>query len=190
MLCEENGMRPILIDLQSEDRNIPSELMTSSKHKFDSLHQALELSKKQSKLFEENGMTVIRRKIETSPFHPEAPSEFNQYVLSDGRHFESHVQLLLSDDHSFNLSEISRVGNGHLSKNIFKKLDTGSFIQMITFRTYTGVKEDFDLKINNLCDYYEKLGLVLVKRPKIEFAIFDTNSQHDKNWLKTVYNEQ
>ena len=97
-------------------------------------------------------------------------------------YFEAHINCVITEAERDTLRAIAVCHNSHLSKNFFKKLEDGKFVNMITNREYSGTYESFmnnlellkaDLKINNI--QFEKVIT--------EFSIYDTKVSHDFKWL-------
>ena len=185
--CKAIGVKPIVIDLQKKSGDVLCDVMTSST--ISTSDRTIETARKEMLYIEmelvKSGFNVVRCKIETVPWHPEAPSEHNGKRHFPGSHFESHLGVIVKNSLDFYLlQEFSKKFSMHLSKNAFKKFDDGSFCQMVTFRSYTAVKEDFELTINEIVRTLKDHGLVFEKAPTIEFAIYDSDAAHDNDWLE------
>lgn len=135
------------------------------------------------------GMIAVRTKIETVPWHEEAPSSTNGLTMAPNRYFESHVQAALRDNapdgqpSDFSrLAEIAKTFGAHLSQNM-KKRAHGISIHMLTLRTHEGTWEDFKLEVEALVGAIHAAGISL-RKSEIEYAILDTNVDHDAAWLK------
>ena len=184
--CREIGVKPIILDLQKKSGDVLCEVMTSStistydktvvEAKSDMISICALLTKA--------GFEVIRSKIETVPWHPLAPSEHNGVKHFEGSHFETHFGVIINhSDDVENLKAIANRFNLHLSKNILKRRPDGSCIQMATYRSYDKVSEDFSLLVDEILKAMYAKHLALEKLPKIEFAVYDSNHQHDMNWI-------
>ena len=186
-VCTRIGVKPIILDLQKKSGDVLCEVMTSSIYSTEDIciGSAKAQALGQAVLLEVEGFKVIRTKIETVPWHPEAPSEHNGKRHFMGSHFEAHLGVVINyPEDAENLKELCHRFEMHLSKNIFKRRPDGSYIQMATYRSYDKVKEDFELLVNEISNVLFSKHLVLEKLPKIEFAIFDSNIHHDSQWLK------
>ena len=184
--CREIGVKPIILDLQKKSGDVLCEVMTSStistydktvvEAKSDMISICALLTKA--------GFEVIRSKIETVPWHPLAPSEHNGVKHFEGSHFETHFGVIINhSDDVENLNAIANRFNLHLSKNILKRRPDGSYIQMATYRSYDKVIVDFSLLVDEILNAMYAKHLALEKLPKIEFAVYDSNHQHDMNWI-------
>lgn len=184
--CREIGVKPIILDLQKKSGDVLCEVMTSStistydKTVVEAKADMISICE----LFTKAGFEVIRSKIETVPWHPLAPSEHNGVKHSEGSHFETHFGVIINhSDDVENLKAIANRFNLHLSKNILKRRPDGSYIQMATYRSYNKVSEDFSLLVDEILKAMYAKHLSLEKLPKIEFAVYDSNHQHDMNWI-------
>ncbi len=178
--CLNIGVKPIVIDLENGNTDV----MTSSKFYGDnrtSYEKVKEISKQLSFL----DYTVLREKIETIPFHPSAPSiKFKNDKMPKDCYFESHIGVKINTVKEKEiLSKISEKFNGHLSKNFFKKMEDGTYIQMLTIRNYNTYYEIFKQDIENCINDLKKFNFQTEKEI-IEFSIFDTKVSHDFLWLK------
>lgn len=177
--CDDIGVKPIVLDLENSNTVI-KDVMTSSKYYGDNRTAYLECERISNEL-KTRGYDVVRKKIETIPWHPAAPIKFN--TMPKNCYFESHIGVLIKTEQDKNLLvEITKKHNAHISRNFFKKLDTGEYVQMLTLRNYntiyTSFKEDVQMLIdelkNNSFEYEKEI---------IEFSIYDTKVSHDFNWL-------
>lgn len=178
--CAKIGVKPIVIDLENGDHDV----MTSSKF-FGNNRSSYEKVKSIAKDLTEMGYLVIREKIETIPFHPSAPSDkFKNNKMPKDCYFESHIGIRVSSkEDKEKLVDISKKFNGHLSKNFFKKLEDGSYIQMLTIRNYATYYESFRSDIDNCIKELKDIGFQTEKEI-VEFSIYDTKVSHDFEWLK------
>lgn len=181
-ICRSIGVKAIVLDLEANDTDI-RDVMTSSKLYGTDDEAFAELARIAEDL-ESADLAVVRRKIETAPWHPEAPTEKNGIVMPLGSYFESHfgINILPSEkDHLKQLIDESDLPNSlHLSRNAFKQ-DDDRITVMATARSYEGVAEDF---IANVADHHRLLSSYFdVDDPIVEFALFDSNTQHDDEWI-------
>lgn len=125
-----------MLDLEINQNNKIQDMMSSSKY-FGDNRGAYDEMEKISKLFYNSGFKILRKKIETVPWHP-IIEESNTETISNSLYFESHLQLLLQNENDLSdelLEQLQKMVPGKLkkSKNIFKKIDNG-FIKMLTLR--------------------------------------------------------
>jgi len=188
-VCHDLGVKPIILDLQATDGStIMEDVMTSSKHYGNNSSAYLELQRIYTGLILE-GMTVVRRKIETVPWHPAAPSTKHTFpTMPANCYFETHIAVISSDDRKDELKRISESYNAHLSRNMFKKLEGDDYVVMITYRTFTQLREEFEAHARELREVL-KANEFQINDIVTEFSIYDTKEGHDSKWLKNLDKE-
>lgn len=179
--CTIAQVKPISLNLINTQGETIIDNMTSSKF-FGTNSSVLEEVSRISKILKDNGLTVIREKVETVPWHPLAPQSEKQEMPKDC-YFEAHIEVHEPKESiEYNsvypvLEEICKDHNAHFSKNINKTNGT----RMNTIRVYTN-RIDFDKKVNSFLQTLNEYGLH--HEPVIsEFSLYDTKITHDKNWL-------
>jgi len=191
--CQYLGVKPIVIELQLENGTL-EDVMTSSKH-FGDNRSAYEESERITNELTKMGYRVVRKKIETVPWHSAAPIIDGILPIPNDCYFESHIGVVITPDEKQELDSfveglntgIEDTGSGgvaKLSQNFFKKSKDGSkFVNMITYRNnlcgYETFKDEVELIKESLVSSgfnYEKV--------EVEYAIYDTNITHDDVWLK------
>jgi len=175
--CYDIGVKPIVLDLKKDLIDV----MTSSKivgTNKEAYFECIRISEALNVL----GYDVIREKIESVTYHPSAPVDVND-KMPENCYFESHIGCLVNDDNEKTVLEyIAKKNNAHLSRNVFKKNEDGSYINMVTYRQYDGTTKSFGDKIKHLQNELDDSGF---KYDKIitEFSVYDTKVSHDLNWL-------
>lgn len=182
-VCQSLQVKPIVLDLQSDSgENVMMDVMTSSKFYGNNGEVMNEMTRIHSGL-ESNGFVVIRDKIESSYWHPKAPQTESD-EMPKGCYFECHFGILVkSEDDEKNLKYCSKVYDGHLSKNAFKKYEDGSYIQMFTYRSYDMCYEMFRAQLDTILRAFQHHGNLEVEREIVEFSIYDSNTSQDSLWL-------
>lgn len=195
--CEVIGVKPIILDLEINNGEVIKDVMTSSKF-FGDNKGAYNECMRISLLLEEHGYKVLRKKIESVPWHPKAPKELvsdtldfhTDEVIDNGCYFESHigVKILpnekeklndLIDDLGCNLQD----GKIKLSRNFFKKSKDGEkFINMVTYRSNKVGGDRFQKQVDKIKESLNYDGFEYEK-VEVEFAIYDTNVTHDIKWI-------
>lgn len=190
--CKSICVKPIVIEFQLDNGTL-EDVMTSSKH-FGDNRSAYEESERISNQLKEMGYKVIRKKIETVPWHSAAPIIDGVLPIPNNCYFESHIGVVITFDQkeklqnyvdflndSFEDSECGGVAK--LSQNFFKKSEDGSkFVNMITYRNnlcgYETFKEEVELiKLSLISNEFE------FEKVEIEYAIYDSNIHHDDIWV-------
>jgi NTP pyrophosphatase (non-canonical NTP hydrolase) len=181
-VCGEIKVKPIILDLERGYDVVMVDMMTASVHYGDNTSAQKEVDRITSEL-KDKGYNVLRAKIETVPWHPAAPSAFDQdYEAPEHTYFESHLRVITTRDRREELLDIAKRRNAHLSRNWFKKMKDDQYIIMMTLREYDEVREGFELLVSNLKEDLELEDFV-VDKAEIEFALYDTNNDHDSKWI-------
>ena len=179
------------------------DVMTSSKH-FGDNRSAYEEANRIANELTSFGYKVVRKKIETVPWHPAAPTFKTGEPIPNGCYFESHIGVTISPEEKPYLeglveelnagffspsrgfsrpSQIELGGTCKLSQNFFKKSKDGSkFVNMLTYRDNMTCKEDFerDVELIKFLLNEDKFGF---EKVEVEYALYDTNVNHDSKWI-------
>lgn len=164
--CKNLNVKPIIIEMSSK---IPTHSMTSSTLKNTSDRDVMINAQALGDSLKSLGYNVQRIKIETVPWHPMAQ------IPSNLQYFEAHFAIEGSISNE-NLKKLKL----HKSRNLLKK-STGS-VQMLTFRIYNINSSIFKETVDNLTLKLEELDVKVLKTIR-EFAIYDSNTSLDNQWL-------
>ena len=200
--CKSIEVKPIVLDLEMKEGSI-KDVMTSSKH-FGDNRSAYEEANRITNELTSFGYKVVRKKIETVPWHPAAPTFNTGEPIPNGCYFESHIGVVITPDEKEELqdfveglnkgffspsrgfsrpSQIELGGTCKLSQNFFKKSKDGSkFVNMLTYRDNMTCKEDFerDVELIKFLLNEDKFGF---EKVEVEYALYDTNVNHDAKWI-------
>lgn len=179
--CKGAGVKPIVLDLESGGDSVMKDVMTSS-HIIGNNTEAYTECVRISNYLKVSGFKVVRKKIETVPWHPAAPCEPTDKMPEDC-YFEAHIGCVITPRDKTKLKDLAEIHNAHLSRNFFKKLKDGKFVNMITLRNYKGTLEDFEYAVDELKKALE-LNDINFEKVIIEFSIYDTKVSHDFKWLE------
>lgn len=178
--CKELKVKPIVLDLENNGENVMKDVMTSSHH-FGDNKSAYQEASHLKMMLEVKGFEVLRVKIETVPWHPAAPATAEDKMPKDC-YFEAHVGCIISPEEKLKLSHLAQTFGAHLSKNAFKKIEGGKFVNMVTLRnnkcTYDWFKSEVEDFTNSL-----KVEGIAFEKVEVEFAVYDTKVTHDALWL-------
>lgn len=177
--CAEMGVKPIILDLYTKGEPI-LDVMTSS-HMTGTTTQAAIYSKGLVAELERRGYTVLREKIETVPWHPASMNAHNRPAPS--RYFEAHLAFHPASDKDHNFEPFLKKHRIKLSRNKMKKGD--NVVLMGTYRR-TSIETNvtaFRDELNEMMTEARNVGLEVIEKPITEFALFDTNDRHDKEWI-------
>jgi hypothetical protein len=182
--AQELGAKAIVLDLGINNQSVLQDVMTSSTMKLNSDAEALEEVGRIDAGLQESGFSVIRRKIESVPWHPLAP-QVDGDEMPDGCYFESHMAVLSAED------EVSRLRAGvadtelHISRSAFKGAnELGQLTIMATLRDYHANYEQFGKDVEASMGRINELGFELGKKTIVEFALYDTNTHQDDAWMR------
>lgn len=187
-VCEALHVKPIILDLQSQKLvSVMNDVMTSSSF-FGTNETVLQELERINEGLNKAGFTTTRQKIETVPWHASAPFDDNSPSMPKGCYFECHLNVLMTDDKKKEYKraitkEDCILQQCHISKNSTKVFEDGSYISMLTYRVKVGTYTDMLKNVEKIKMALESLLQVTVEKEVIEFAIYDTNFEHDSSWL-------
>lgn len=178
--CSEIGVKPILLDLyDTQQEFLFSDMMTSSTFKGTDIEIFAHMNDL-TKKFSNRGFNVIRKKIETVPWHKNCPSLENDLELLPNQYFESHLGVKYEEQRQDQLKFLCAQRNLHLSRNVMKK-DNNPVI-MATSRWHFGKIEDFRDSLKSDKEFLELFNFEIEKEI-IEFAMYDSKIEHDQKWI-------
>ena len=178
--CEKIGVKPIVLDLENGGESVMKDVMTSS-HFYGDNKTAYEECIRISNGLERSGFVVSRRKIESVPWHPAAPINEGD-KMPENCYYEAHIGCVITPEQKDKLQEIAERSGAHLSRNFFKKLENGKFVNMITHRNYGDLHKRFEGQVEYLKEQLDENGIEYEK-VITEFSVYDTNVSHDSKWL-------
>lgn len=182
LACHDAQVKPILLDLQTQGQQVIRDVMTSSVV-FGTNTDALSAIERQSQILAAHGLRVVRKKIETVPWHPAAPSIAHANpVMPKDCYFECHFGVKTQEGPALEqLRELARTLNCHLSRNTFKRT-ADHIVVMLTYRDYQGPYEAVSDMVTHIGETLRKAGYS-VDKEIIEFSLYDTKVHHDAAWL-------
>jgi len=184
-ICGELGVKPIVLDLHARNEGIIKDVMTSSVFLGTNKGVHDEMERIAAGLTDA-GYKVVRKKIETVPWHPAAPSSARPGgEMPPGCYFECHMSVRMADT-EHNMSSLKAIADSvkaHLSRNVFKRHEDGSISIMVTYRRYDGTSEDFVEEAGKIQGRLVGSGFNTDKLIT-EFSVYDTNVHHDAMWTK------
>jgi NTP pyrophosphatase (non-canonical NTP hydrolase) len=176
--CSIIGGKPIVIDANQTQIMTSSVIITDNKGAYD---EVMRISDK----LDAAGFNVVRKKIETVPWHPATPTTIDQ--INEKTYFECHFNVVVDDKELEILKTRLKNYQVHFSRNKFKIIDDTNFVQMITFRQRTYLF-DFQCKVTEIIRLLEHMDVNALKpgalqKHNIEYAIWDTNINLDTSWI-------
>lgn len=187
--CKSLGVKPIFLALQdASGKTVLPDVMTSSVCFGDNRKAAEELDRVTDGLVQA-GFEVVRRKVETVPWHPAAPSLVNgRSEMPTSSYFESHVGVLIEGDtaevraaRKESLRAVVQVHGAHLSRNVFKAISANVYSIMVTLRSATQPREAFEVSRDALVGHLKKQNF-LTDKVITEFSLFDSRISRDESW--------
>lgn len=186
--CARIGVKPIILDLGQDIQDVmtSSVIMTDNVGAYDEMRRI-------ANYLTNCDFVVVREKIETVPWHPAAPTEWED--INDNRYFESHISIVVNEEERKRLVEYCRLNHPdlHLSRNTFKKLNEDDFVQMATLRSSKSVynreirtHQTFERYLSEITDDLSKVSFLrpdAILKKIVEYAIYDTNIAHDTSWI-------
>ena len=175
-VCKELECKPIILDLDGEQQ-----VTTSSVYKCD-LQDIGGHADALANSFKRKGYEVIRKKIETVPWHPIARCYVPKNKVDDC-YFESHLTYeLRSYAELDDLRKYAALYHMHISRNALKPMRNTIKI-MGTIRTYGSCASHND-RVAVTSAYITNSTKLKPIKSVTEFAIMDTNTALDNNWMK------
>lgn len=180
-ICKLMGCKPVLIELQRDMKAVGEDLMTSFTIQ-STTEDAMRVMLSQVSMLANAGFKVIRKKIETVPWHPDVPKNENDLHLG---YFETHVPVIISD-RKFTRGKVFEICDKHgvhLSRNKFKQLDGDSYVAMCTMRSYHDTASTFQKKVDSFINELTANNITLHKKVFVEYAVYDSNVHSDDRWM-------
>lgn len=179
--CKGIGVKPIVLALPTsrEDR-VYTDMMTSSVYKTCSMDDLFnEVARIRSELTMQ-GLNVIRSKIETVPWHPEAPKFWNSPIKAD-TYFESHMKVRVTSERWEELGLLAQRLGAHHSRRAFRN-DNAYQVCMVTLRDKGTWSTLFEARVRDTVRQLSLAGFVVEEPCEIEWAFYDSNLKHDSRW--------
>ena len=169
------GVKAITLDLNS---NLKDQ-MTSSKF-FGSYEEVQVEVQRIHRGLEFYGYQVIRTKIETVPWHPDAMISSEPRL--NKKYLEAHLGIRCDLNRIKELQTITDAYGIHMSRNVFKNFGK-YFVIMATLRDSNCSPEEFNDDVQDIVRTLQEHDFELEKVQQ-EFVIFDSNVTHDDLWLE------
>ena len=182
-VCKEIGVKPIILDLENGGETVMKDVMTSS-HLIGNNTIAYQECLRIENELERNGFIVVRKKIETVPWHPAAPTAVGD-KMPGGCYFEAHIGCIITPEEKPLLEHNTKKFGAHLSRNFFKKLEGGKFVNMLTLREKDVTYGQFEAKLEAVKARLREENIEFEK-VITEFSIYDTKVSHDFKWVEKL----
>jgi hypothetical protein len=181
--CGAIGVKPLVIhNIKSDGSGVLLDLLTSSKTTGTDEDAFNEMTRVSESL-QNKGFNVVRKKVETVPWHPKALIHDEN---SETGYFETHIPIRIkSPGEAKYLVEVCKGLDLYLSENLSKSLAGGYRVQIATLRRKNTTGTRFKNKVSILTKCMYRLYDLDIEdmEPEIEYAIYDSNVQHDAAWI-------
>ena len=129
----------------------------------------------------EDGFTVVRLKVEASPFNAGVPQL--DADASPDRYFEHHVKLVI-DGAGLDLARgISLRHNAHVSRNARRGDPEGRHERFVTQRCHDCGRPEAHRRLDALLAELTAAGLSIVEVER-EYVVLDSNPAVDAGWIR------
>lgn len=175
--CNDMGnVKPIILDLETSTGN--EQQITTSTVVMGDYTKTLESMNRLAENLTSLGYNVIRKKIETVPWHPVTRSE-------SGIYYESHLTFVIHKSKLTYLREFCNELDVHLSNNALKS-DLGEDMIKIMGTYRTGHPDEYDQSHENKVKDIIKQLKIIAEPVKVitEYAVYDTKQNLDDKWLR------
>jgi hypothetical protein len=193
--CKDLHLKPVLVKNIAKNKQVYTDLLTSQTLMSNSA-VAMQTMAKTALALESRGYKIVRKKIETAPTHITVPTIDNGFPATEASvtYFESHIKVVELIDGEFPEDRIEvSAALGHIMRanpkihlsvtyaEAFAKIK--SFI--FTIRDRNTVLEVFKNQVETFSRTLSGCGFH-TRSPEIEFAIYDSNINHDLEWMKPL----
>lgn len=171
-LCEAEQLKPLMIVL--DKGNYINQPMFTGLIRSDSFQEADIVIEKIINKFQENGFTITRKKVETSPKEEEY---FHQLLTKNSKpYFEWHGKVEV--DNVSMVKNLCTPLGGHISRN---SLNPNGRVRFITVREYES-KEKFYRRVEKLLSILQVNKIEILKEV-YELCIYDSREELDSGWI-------
>lgn len=143
-------------------KGVVPDAMTSVRCTMPSGKDARIYAELQAETLRVDGINVLRIKVETDPFHTEQLES-----ICASAYYETHLPIMGGEGWTPN--------GGLYSRNLIKRNE------WITIRSEGSLQNHFDLCSRSVGGLVSQ-NFCLVGKPHHEWALFDSNREHDKDW--------
>ena len=127
------------------------------------------------------GYPILRSKVETDLANPAC------LTLLPNQYFEAHIEVLLNDADYANLKELREDLEFYLSSNVDKPPRGDKYVHIIPVRQYHTFPHLFAQRIAAFTRVLQVEGFTLPTPIENEFALYDTNPEHDTPWFQSSW---
>lgn len=163
-ICSQIRVKPIIINNVNNDGTTSLDILTKYNFEHNDLTDPYDImSDIADELFVH--FNVVRQKIETVPWHPEAPTNKNGLTLKYNQYFEAHFEVT------------NPVYDNDFIRNVGCYISLNGSKRLATYRMTEGTVEDFEEKVRR----YEQI--FKIENQVKEFCLYDSNPSYDAEWI-------
>jgi len=171
-ICASEQVKPLMIVLDQGDY-ISQPMITGVVQRSD-FHEAAKEVERVAAVFQNNGLAVVREKVEISP---NEDKYFRQPIIKSFKpYFEWHGKVEVDDVTM--LKKLCEGYGGHISRN---SLNANGKVRFITVREYES-KEKFYGRVEKIHTILHTNKIELLKE-QYELCIYDSKEQLDSGWI-------
>ncbi|MBW5467859.1 hypothetical protein GPJ61_08310 [Brevibacillus formosus] len=171
-ICKAEQVKPVMIVLdQGNYINQPMITGVITRADFQEANKEME---KIAATFQNNGFTIVRKKVEISP---KEETYFYQPILKNSKpYFEWHGKVQVDDVAA--LRNLCEDHGGHISRN---SLNANGKVRFITVREYESPKQFYDrVEMIHTILQANQIGLI---KEQYELCIYDSREELDSGWI-------
>lgn len=171
-ICNAEQVKPVMIVL--DQGNYINQPMITGVIKRADFPEANKEMEKIAATFQNNGFTIVRKKVEISP---KEETYFHQPILKNSKpYFEWHGKVQVDDVAA--LRNLCEAHGGHISRN---SLNANGKVRFITIREYESPKQFYD-RVEMIHTILQANQIELIKE-QYELCIYDSREELDSGWI-------
>ncbi|ASJ52357.1 hypothetical protein BP422_01660 [Brevibacillus formosus] len=171
-ICKAEQVKPVMIVLD-QGNYINQPMITGVIKRADFQEANIEMEKIAA-TFQNNGFTIVRKKVEISP---KEETYFHQPILKNSKpYFEWHGKVQVDDVAA--LRNLCEGHGGHISRN---SLNANGKVRFITVREYESPKQFYD-RVEMIHTILQANQIELIKE-QYELCIYDSREELDSGWI-------
>ncbi|AWX54779.1 hypothetical protein AB432_006935 [Brevibacillus brevis] len=171
-ICKAEQVKPVMIVL--DQGNYINQPMITGVIQRPDFHEANKEMEKIAATFQNNGFSIVRKKVEISP---KEEKFFYQPILKNSKpYFEWHGKVAVDDVAA--LRNLCEGHGGHISRN---SLNANGKVRFITVREYESPKQFYD-RVEMIHIILQANQIELIKE-QYELCIYDSREELDSGWI-------
>ena len=176
--CKELGVKSVIVQMPTKDGKLKTDIMTSSVVHSD-ITTIQKYAFNEAKKLKDKGYNVLRVKAEVNA---NSPLVKTPGLNPDAVYYETHFEFETKNPiQEYIVKNFCQYSNTYFSYNV-NKCEGDNKVIMLTIRDKKISQEDYFKKVESITSDMKKALLPLIK-VQSEFAVFDSNPEHDNPWL-------